>query len=413
MLSLIERLRNQGKAIVIVSHNLLHVFRVADTITVLRGGRVVGSRRKSQTTADEIAISPGMTSPWCRGTGTRRHLNQTQSRRTMKKKILCNIQQIYGRPATYLQPLRDAGFEIVMNEKGRLLTEDELIERMLGVYATVAGGEPYTDRVFERSPDLKVVARFGVGWDKVDVDAATRRGIAVAMAFGTNHESVADGAMALALALSVNLLGLHRFVAQGGWGAGIHAGLWGRTMGIVGLGRIGRAVARRAQAFAMRVLAYDSAPERDYARDNDIELVSLDRLLAEADIVSLHTPILPQTRNIIGARELGLMKPTAFIINTARGGLIDETALYKALVERRIAGAGLDVFAKEPPQGSPLLILDNVILTPHAIGMDEAAERLMAERCVSNILAIHSGRDPGIDFVLNPQVLAAKGATHV
>ena len=331
----------------------------------------------------------------------------------MKKKILCNIQQIYGRPATYLQPLRDAGFEIVMNEKGRLLTEDELIERLPGVYATVAGGEPYTERVFEMSPALKVVARFGVGWDKVDVDAATRHGIAVAMAFGANHESVADGAMALALALSVNLFGLHRRVAQGGWGADFHSGLWGRTMGIVGLGRIGRAVARRAQGFAMRVLAYDAAPDRDYARDNDIELASLDRLLAEADIVSLHTPILPQTRDMIGARELGLMKPTAFIINTARGGLIEETALYQALVERRIAGAGLDVFAREPPQGSPLLKLDNVILTPHAIGMDEAAERLMAERCVSNILAIHSGRDPGPDFVLNPQVLVVRGATHV
>jgi phosphoglycerate dehydrogenase-like enzyme len=163
----------------------------------------------------------------------------------------------------------------------------------------------------------------------------------------------------------------------------------------------------------MRVLAYDAAPDRDYARDNNIEVVPLDRLLAEADIVSLHTPILPQTRNIIGARELDLMKPTAFIINTARGGLIEETALYKALVERRIAGAGLDVFAKEPPEGSPLLKLDNVVLSPHAIGMDEAAERMMAERCVSNILAIRSGHDPGSGFVLNPQVLAARSATHV
>ena len=329
------------------------------------------------------------------------------------KKILCNIQQIYGRPATYLKPLRDAGFEIVMNEKGRLLTEDELIERLPGVYATIAGGEPYTERVFERSKDLEVVARFGVGWDRVDVDAATRHGIAVAMAFGANHESVADGALALALGLSVNLLAQHNLVAKGGWGRGFHPGFWGRTMGIVGLGRIGRAVARRCQGFAMRVIAYDTAPDRDYARDNNIELLALDRLLAEADFVSLHTPILPETRNLIGARELGLMKPTAVIINTARGGLIDEVALHKALTERRIAGAGLDVFAEEPPRGSPLLALDNVILAPHAIAMDEAAERLMAERCVANILAIHSGRDPGPGFVLNPQVLAAKGATHV
>jgi D-3-phosphoglycerate dehydrogenase / 2-oxoglutarate reductase len=323
------------------------------------------------------------------------------------KKILCNIQQIYGRSAVYLQPLRHAGFDIVMNEKGRLLTEDELIERLPGVYATIAGGEPYTERVFRSSADLKVVARFGVGWDKVDVDAATRHGTAVAMAFEANHESVADGAFALALGLSVNLLAHHNLVVQGGWSCGFHPGLWGRTMGVVGLGRIGRAVARRCQGFSMRVIAYDVAPDRDYARDNGVELVPLDRLLAEADIVSLHTPILPETRNIIGDRELSLMKPTSFIINTARGGLIDEMALHRALVERRIAGAGLDVFAEEPPKSSPLLKLDNVLLAPHALGMDEAAERLMAERCVSNILAIHAGRDPGQVFVLNPQVLTA------
>jgi D-3-phosphoglycerate dehydrogenase / 2-oxoglutarate reductase len=321
------------------------------------------------------------------------------------RKILCNIHQMFGRSAVYLQPLRDAGFDIVMNEKGRLLTEDELIERLPGVYATIAGGESYTERVFGSSADLRVVARFGVGWDKVDVNAATRHRTAVAMAFGANHESVADGAFALALGLSVNLLAHHNLVVQGGWGCGFHPGLWGRTMGVVGLGRIGRAVARRCQGFSMRVIAHDVSPDRDYARDNGIELVPLDRLLAEADIVSLHTPILPTTRNIIGDRELSLMKPTSFVINTARGGLIDEMALHRALVERRIAGAGLDVFAEEPPKSSPLLKLDNVLLAPHALGMDEAAERLMAERCVSNILAIHTGRDPGQGFVLNPQVL--------
>jgi D-3-phosphoglycerate dehydrogenase len=323
------------------------------------------------------------------------------------KKILCNIQQLYGRPAPYLAPLRQAGFDIVMNETDRLLTESELIERLPGVYATIAGGEPYTERVFASAPDLKVVARFGVGWDKVDVAAATRHGVTVAMAFGANHESVADGAFALALGLSVNLLAHHQLVAAGGWGCGFHPGLWGRVMGIVGLGRIGRALARRCTGFSMRVIAYDSAPDAAYARAHGIELMPLHALLREADIVSIHTPLTPDTRNIIGADELRLMKPTSFIVNTARGGLIDEDALYRALVERRIAGAGLDVFAHEPPQGSPLLGLDNVLLAPHALGMDEAAERQMAERCVQNILAIHAGRDPGREFVLNPEILAA------
>jgi phosphoglycerate dehydrogenase-like enzyme len=322
-------------------------------------------------------------------------------------RILCNIQQIYGRPAVYLQPLRDAGFEVLFNDKGRPITEAELIERLPGVFATIAGGELYTERVFASSTALKVVARFGVGWDKIDVDAATRHGVAVAMAFGTNHESVADGALAMALGLSVNLLAHHNLVVHQGWGCGFHPGLWGRTMGIVGFGRIGQAVARRCLGFAMRVMAYDVVPDANRAREYKVELVPFDRLLAEADFVSLHMPILPETRNMVGARELSLMKPTAFLINTARGGLIDEDALYEALAERRIAGAGLDVFAKEPPEGSPLLKLDNMLLAPHALGMDQAAERLMAECCVSNILAIHAGRDPGAGLVLNPQVLAA------
>jgi phosphoglycerate dehydrogenase-like enzyme len=224
------------------------------------------------------------------------------------RKILCNIQQIYGRPTAYLDPLRAAGFEIVMNEKGRLLTETELIERLPGVYATIAGGEPYTDCVFDNAADLKVVARFGVGWDKVDVDAATRHGVVVAMAFGAAHESVADGAFALALGLGVNLIAHHKRVIEGRWSCSFHQGLWGRVMGIVGLGRIGRALAQRCRGFSMRVIACDVVPNQRYAQEHSIELMSLEQLLGEADFVSLHVPLLAETRNIIGAKELQLMK---------------------------------------------------------------------------------------------------------
>jgi D-3-phosphoglycerate dehydrogenase / 2-oxoglutarate reductase len=304
-----------------------------------------------------------------------------------------------------------------MNDKDRLLTEDELIERLLtedelierlpGVVAAIAGGELYTERVFASAPALRVVARFGVGYDRVDVAAATRHGVAVAMAFGTNHESVADYAFALAIGLALEILPHHHRVAGGGWGCGFHPGLWGRCMGIIGLGRIGKAMARRCRAFEMRLLAADPLADEAYAAANGIELVPLDELLRRADFVSLHTPLAPETRNLIGRRELALMKPTAFLINTARGGLIDEAALHEALTSGRLAGAGLDVFEAEPPQGSPLLDLDNVLLAPHAAGMDEAAERLMGERCVASILAILRGQDPGAGYVLNPEVLAA------
>ena len=225
-------------------------------------------------------------------------------------KVLCNIQQVYGRPGAFLAPLRDAGFEIVMNDKDRLLTEDELIERLPGVVATIAGGELYTERVFASAPALRVVARFGVGYDRVDVEAATRHGVAVAMAFGTNHESVADYAFALTIGLAVEILPHHHRVAGGGWGCGFHPGLWGRCMGIVGLGRIGKAMARRCRAFEMRLLAADPLADEAYAAANGIELVPLDDLLRRADFVSLHTPLAPETRNLIGRRELALMKPT-------------------------------------------------------------------------------------------------------
>ncbi len=322
-------------------------------------------------------------------------------------RVLCNIQQLHGRPAAFLAPLRAAGFEVVINETGRLLSEAELIERLPGAIATVAGGEPYTEQVFAAAPELRVVARFGVGYDRVDVDAATRHGVAVAMAFGTNHESVADYAFALALGLAVELLPHHARVAGRGWGCSFHPGLWGRCLGIVGLGRIGKALARRAAAFEMRLLATDPVADRAFAAAHGIELVSLDELLREADFVSLHTPLAPETRHLIGRRELAVMKPSAFLINTARGGLIDEIALYEALTSGRLAGAGLDVFEAEPPAGSPLLDLENVLLAPHAAGMDEAAERLMGERCVASILAIHRGQDPGPGYVLNPEVLKA------
>jgi D-3-phosphoglycerate dehydrogenase len=322
-------------------------------------------------------------------------------------KVLCNIQQLHGRSAAFLAPLRAAGFDVVMNEKERLLSEAELIERLPGAFATIAGGEPYTERVFAAAPELRAVARFGVGYDRVDIAAATRHGVAVAMAFGTNHESVADYAFALAIGLAVELLPHHARVAGRGWGCSFHPGLWGRCIGIVGLGRIGKAMARRASSFAMRVLAADPLPDRAFAAANRIDLVSLDELLRQADIVSLHTPLAPETRHLIGRRELALMKPGGFLINTARGGLIDEAALYEALAAGRLGGAGLDVFEAEPPEGSPLLDLPNVLLAPHAAGMDEAAERLMGERCVASILAIRRGQDPGPGYVLNPEVLSS------
>ena len=322
-----------------------------------------------------------------------------------ERKVLVCVNQVSGREAAYLRRLEQAGFKVVQNRLGRLYTEDELIAALDGVYATIAGGEPYTERVFASAPGLRVVARFGVGYDKVDVAAATQHNVVIAMAFGTNHESVADGAFALMAAIAGDLINRDKLVRRDGWGSAFHQGLWRATVGIIGLGRIGRAFARRCSGFEMRLLAYDIAPDPAYACANGITMVGFEELLRQSDFVSLHAPHTKLSQNMINTTSLALMKPTAYLINTARGALVDEAALADALRARRIAGAGIDVFHREPPMGSALLNLENIVLTPHSTGMDETAEVAMCNRCIDSILAVAKGTSPGAEYVLNPETL--------
>jgi len=321
------------------------------------------------------------------------------------RKVLVVPSLLAHRRSAYLDQLEAAGLEVLRSPLGRPYGEAELIEGLRGVFATVAGIEPYTERVLRESPDLEVIARFGVGYDQIDVPAATRHGVYVAMAFGANHETVADLALTLMGAVARNVVTYHQRVAAGGWGWEFRPGLWRATVGIVGLGRIGRAVARRCRGYEMRILAYDVAPDEAYARSHGIELTSLERLLAESDFVTLHAPHTPETDRLMNAERLRCMKPTAFLINTARGGLVDEIALHEALLTRRIAGAGLDVFRREPPTDSPLLTLDNVVLTPHAAGSDLAAETAAGECSVESILAVARGESPPARLLLNPEAI--------
>ncbi len=324
----------------------------------------------------------------------------------MATKILYAVPMAHEATLPVLERLRAEGCELTFNRTGRTLTEDELIALLPGVFGTIAGGEAYTERVFAAAPELKVVARMGVGYDKVDVAAATRHDVAICMGFGTNHQAVADHAFALMAGLANRLLSYHQEVMEGRWGGHFQPGLWRTTVGIIGLGRIGRALARRCQGFDMRLLAYDAVPDAAYAKEHGIELVDLAMLFREADFVSVNAPLTPATAKIVNREHLGLMKPSAFVINTARGGLVDEAALYEALAAGRIAGAGLDVFEVEPlPPGSPLRRLPNVLLTPHCAGGSVEAVVAMANRCVDNILAIRD-RSPLGEDLLNPEALA-------
>ncbi len=320
-------------------------------------------------------------------------------------RVLVAVVHLQGREHL-LKPLVEAGYELLPNPYGRPMREEELLRHLPGCVASIAGQEPYTERVFAAATRHGVVARLGVGYDAIDLAAATRHGVAVAMAFGSNHEPVADHAFALMAALAHAIPRYDRAVREGEWRLLFHGRLTGATVGIVGFGRIGRALAKRCQGFGMEVLVADPYMDGETLARLGCTLVPLDELLQRADFVSLHAPLTAETRNLIDARRLGLMKRTAFLVNTARGGLVDEPALVEALERGTIAGAGLDVVAIEPlPETSRLRTLPNVVLTPHAAGASEWAIETMAARTVANTLAVLRGQDPGAGLLLNPEVL--------
>jgi len=248
--------------------------------------------------------------------------------------------------------------------------------------------------------DLRIVANCAVGYDNVDVAAAQRRGIVVTNTPGVLDEATADLAFGLILATSRRIVEADRFLRSGAdwiWGPQFFVGLdlsGGATLGIVGLGRIGMAVARRAAAFGMRILATGRRATSEEAAAYGVEAADLPRLLAESDVLTLHCPLTPETRHLIGAEELAAMKPTGILINTARGPIVDEAALVDALQRRVIAGAGLDVYEDEPRMHPGLPQLENVVLLPHIASAGRATRDAMGRLAVDNVREVLAGRSP-------------------
>lgn len=288
--------------------------------------------------------------------------------------------------------LSRAGCEVVRADLSGKMTEERLIDLLRGVDGAIVGVVPMTARVIEASPSLKVVSAHGVGYDHFDLEAAKARGVIVANCPGVNDQAVADLAIGLMISIARRIPFADRDMREGIWGGHVGTELWNKTLGVVGIGRIGRGVAKRGLGFDMRVLAYDPYVTEDQARSLGVELAPLERITSEVDFLSLHAVLTDETRGMIGEAELGRMKPTAYLINTSRGGLIDEGALYRTLKTRRIAGAALDAFAVEPPTGSPLLELDNVVLTPHlGAHTAEAIERVGVAAAENVIRALQTG----------------------
>lgn len=323
----------------------------------------------------------------------------------MKGKILVTARSFRNLEGEHQDLLRQAGYKLVFSPYDRPLQPGELMELVGDVVAVIAGLDSFTREVFEHAPQLRVVSRFGVGVDNVDLAAATEHGVVVTITPGANAVAVAELTLLLMLALSRHLILHDRWVRAREWKRASGMELIGSTLGIVGLGRIGREVASRARAFGMRIVFTDPAPPpEDQIRALEAVALPLEELLSVSDVVSLHLPLTDETYHMIGARELALMKPDAFLINTARGGLVDEQALYEALKERRLAGAAFDVFEKEPPDESLLFQLDNFIATPHIGSATVQTTRRMGIMAAQNALTVLRGQRP--EGIVNPEVFA-------
>lgn len=306
----------------------------------------------------------------------------------------------------YRDVLEAAGFEIVYPDPAAPLEDaDTLIGYLEGIDGVLASVEPYTRKVLEAAR-LRAIARVGVGYDAIDVAAATEQHVAVTITPGTNEHSVAEQALALVFAVFRDVAARDEEIRRGVWRRKPVRRLAGNTLGIVGMGRIGKALVPRALGLGLKVVAYDPLPDRAFAEQHGVELMTLDELLSRSDIVSLHMPCTPETTNLINRDTLARMKPGAVLVNTARGGLVDEEALAEALGSGRLFGAGLDVFKIEPlPTDSPLAALKNVVLAPHMGGLDQDSLDAMGKLAAECLVGLAKGRCPD-GCLVNPEVMA-------
>ncbi|MCW2954361.1 MAG: serA [Conexibacter sp.] len=273
------------------------------------------------------------------------------------------------------------------------LAAEQLRRLVAGADGWIAGVEPIDRATIAAAPRLRVIARYGVGVDNVDLAAAAEHGVVVTNTPGANAGAVAELVIGLLFALARRIPFADRAVRDGSWSRIDGIALEGKVLGLLGFGAIGREVARRARALGCEVIAYDPFPATELAAELGVELTSRAQVVATSDFLSLHLPVLPETRGLVDAELLAAMKPGAFLVNAARGELVDEDALVAALRSGRLAGAALDALAEEPPRaGFPLGQLDTVVLTPHTGAHTDRAVRTMGRRALANCLAVLRGQ---------------------
>lgn len=291
------------------------------------------------------------------------------------------------------QMLLDAGFEIISNDTGRILTREEQKAIMKDAYAIIAGTEKYDREMLDGCDQLKVVTRFGVGTDNFDLQAMKEMGIQVGVI--SNCNAVAEFALTLMLAAMKNLPRYDLAVREGKWSRFPMRELVGKTVGLIGFGRIGRRLAELLAGFQVNILAYDPFMNDEAAKERKVTPVGLEELLEQSDIVSLHLPYSAETAHMINSKTIEKMKDGAYFLNTSRGPLVDEAALYEALVSGKLSGAALDVFEKEPVTAdNPLFGLENVVLAPHVSALTYETNYNGGIICAESIIRVASGNKP-------------------
>jgi D-3-phosphoglycerate dehydrogenase len=286
-------------------------------------------------------------------------------------------------------------FQVTYNPTGKPLTSSEVAALLPGVDGFIAGLDAIDRAALEHADQLKVISRYGVGVDNVDLEACKEKGIIVTNTPGANSVSVAELALGLMLALARQIPEAVQNVQQGKWPRLSGISLEGKTVGILGLGAIGKQLAKRLSGFDCKIMAYDPFAETAYAAEHGIELGSMDSVVAAADFLSLHLPLTPETKNLVNDGFLAKMKKGSYLINTSRGEAVDETALLRALESGHLRGAGLDAFTVEPPDpANPLLHLPQVIATPHLGAQTDGATSNMGWFAMRDCLAVLCGEKP-------------------
>lgn len=310
----------------------------------------------------------------------------------MSKRVFITSRSFASVDDESLELLKRNGIEAVFATKDDLSSESKLIEALNGFETIILGNDKITEAVMRSSPELRLICKHGTGVDNIDIETARYLGIKVTKVPATNADAVADLTFALILDVARRVSYAAKTVHCGKWSKVIGMDVFGKTLGLIGLGEIGKRVAKRADGFGMTVLAFDPHIS---SLPFDVKgiLTGFDDVLRQADFLSLHVPLNKNTKNLIGEKELAMMKKGSFLINTSRGGVIDEEALYASLVSGHLKGAGLDVLEKEPPEDCPLMALDNVTIVPHMASHSVEAINAVSIACASNVVRFFSGKE--------------------